>query len=102
VRKPILIRGVGPGLAQFGVTGVLNNPILTLYRGPARVGENDDWGGSASLSTAFRDVGAFAFPLATSRDAALLVTLEPGSYTAQVSGTGTTTGVALIEVYEVP
>jgi hypothetical protein len=46
-------------------------------------------------------VGAFALP-ASSRDAALLVTLQPGSYTVQVSGVGGTTGVALVEVYEVP
>jgi hypothetical protein len=49
----------------------------------------------------FGSVGAFA--LATqSRDAALVATLPPGSYTAQVSGAGGTTGVALVEVYEVP
>ena len=102
VPKQILIRGIGPGLTQFGVTGVLANPILALYRGATKIGENDDWGGSATLSTVFRDVGAFALANTTSRDSALLVTLAPGSYTAQVSGVNNTTGVALVEVYEVP
>jgi hypothetical protein len=45
-------------------------------------------------------VGAFALP-ATAKDAALLVTLPPGNYTVQASGTADTTGVALVEVYEV-
>jgi hypothetical protein len=45
-------------------------------------------------------VGAFSLP-ANSKDAAILVTLEPGAYTAQVSGVGSTTGTALIEIYEV-
>jgi hypothetical protein len=53
------------------------------------------------LAAAFTRVGAFALP-AGSRDAALLATLPPGAYTAQVSGVGGTTGVALVEVYEVP
>jgi hypothetical protein len=54
------------------------------------------------MTGAFAQVGAFALGGGSSRDAALLVTLPPGSYTAQVSGVGNTTGVALIEVYELP
>jgi hypothetical protein len=53
------------------------------------------------LAAAFTATGAFPLPLA-SKDAALLVTLQPGAYTAQVSGIGGTTGVALVEVYEAP
>ena len=97
-----MVRGIGPGLTQFGVTGVLANPILAIYRGTNKVGENDDWGGAGALATAFRDVSAFALASATSRDSALLISLAPGSYTAQISGVGNTTGVALIEVYEIP
>ena len=47
-------------------------------------------------------MGAFAFVNDASRDAALTATLPPGSYTAQISGVGGTTGVALVEVYELP
>ncbi len=101
VPKPILLRGIGPGLAQFGVTGVLSNPILTLFRGATKVGENDDWGGASDLAGGFAAVGAFTLS-GTSRDAALLVVLAPGNYTAQISGVNNTTGVALVEVYEVP
>jgi hypothetical protein len=102
VPRRVLIRGVGPGLAPFGVTGALANPALAIYRGSAVVADNDDWGGGDTLATAFRAVGAFALPSASSRDSALLVTLNPGSYTAQLTGVNNTTGVALIEVYEAP
>jgi hypothetical protein len=66
------------------------------------VGENDDWGGAAALSGVFTRIGAFALASASSKDAALLVTLQPGAYTAQVSGAANGTGIALIEVYEAP
>ena len=104
--KTILVRAIGPALTGFGVAGVLADPRLDLYRGTTLVQSNDNWGattgGTGSLANAFSAVGAFALTSATSRDAALLVTLAPGPYTAQVSGVGTTTGVALIEIYEVP
>jgi len=61
----------------------------------------DQWGGAAALAAAFAQAGAFPLP-DDSRDAALLVTLPPGSYTAQISGVGGTGGRAIVEVYEVP
>jgi len=101
--RTVLIRAVGPtlGTAPFNVPGALANPRLELYAGANRILENDDWGGTAVLATAFASVAAFPLPV-DSRDAAILVTLAPGSYTAQVSGVGNTTGVALVEVYEIP
>lgn len=98
--KTLLIRGIGPGLTQFGLTGVLADPKLALFSGTTLLEENDNWSGSASLAAAATGVGAFSIP-AESRDAVLLVTVPPGSYSAQVSGVGNTTGVALVEVYEV-
>lgn len=99
--RRVLVRAIGPGLAIFGVGGVVADPRLTLFAGPNERGGNDNWGGGASLAAAFAQVGAFA--LATdSRDAALLATLEPGNYTVQVAGAGGATGVGLIEIYEVP
>jgi hypothetical protein len=101
--KTVLIRGVGPtiGGAPFNVPGVVANPQLTLYSGQTVVNSNDDWGGTAALTAAFNQVGAFMLP-AGSRDAALLATLQPGNYTVQVIGVGNTTGVGIVEVYEVP
>jgi uncharacterized delta-60 repeat protein len=97
--KTILIRGVGPGLNAF-IAGAVANPKLELFRGQTMINENDDWTDPAIAAAAARS-GTFALT-AGSRDAALLVTLPPGTYTAQVSGVGGSTGVALIEVYEVP
>jgi hypothetical protein len=102
VPRQVLLRAIGPALAGFGVSGVLANPRLELYRGTTLTQSNDNWGGGSTLSTLFSQVGAFALNSPSSLDAALLVTLLPGSYTAQVSGVNNTTGVALVEVYEVP
>jgi hypothetical protein len=101
--KRVLIRAVGPtiGGAPFNVGGVVADPQLTLFSGQSSIGSNDNWGGTAALTAAFTQVGAFALP-ATSRDAAVLVTLQTGAYTVQVNGVGGTTGVAIVEVYEVP
>ena len=99
--KTVLIRAVGPGLTQFNVAGVMIDPKLDLFSGQTVINSSNDWGGGGTLATAFTSVGAFALPLA-SKDAALLVTLAPGSYTAQVSGVGGTGGVVLVEVYEIP
>ena len=99
--KTLLLRAVGPTLSVFGVTGVLADPKLDLYSGTTVLQTNDNWGGTAAIVTAATSVGAFPLD-AASRDAVLLVTLQPGSYTAQVSGVGNTTGVALVEIYEVP
>jgi hypothetical protein len=101
--KKVLIRAVGPtiGAAPFNVPGAVADPQLTLFSGQTSIGSNDNWGGTAELTAAFAQVGAFALP-AGSRDAAVLATLSPGSYTVQVSGVGGTTGTAIVEVYEVP
>lgn len=100
--KTVLIRAIGPGLTQFGVGNVLADPNLRLFRGSTLLNENEDWSGDPQLTTTSQRVGAFTLTNATSKDAMLLVTLPPGIYTAQVSGTGSATGVALVEVYEVP
>lgn len=105
--KQVMIRAVGPTLAAFGVGGVLADPRLDLYASSSAtspISSNDNWGQASSatqIAAAAASVGAFALPL-ESRDAVLLVTLPPGSYTAQVSGVANTTGVALVEVYELP
>ncbi len=96
--KRLLIRAVGPTLAAFGVAGALVDPKLEIFSAAGvKVAENDNWAGS--LAPSFTAVGAFAL-LAGSRDAALVATLAPGSYTAQVRGADGGTGEALIEIYE--
>lgn len=98
----VVIRAIGPTLGGFGVTGALANPRLDVLQGTVSVGANDDWAGTAELKAAFTSVGAFPLASDTSRDAALIVALPPGSYTAQISGVGATTGIALVEIYELP
>lgn len=99
VAQTLLVRGVGPRLADLDVPDVLANPKLGIYRGDNKLAENDNW--NANLAATFGSVGAFTL-IPGSNDAALLITLPPGSYTAQISGVGDTTGVGLVEVYELP
>jgi outer membrane protein assembly factor BamB len=105
VNRTVLIRGVGPSLRQFQIVDTLADPKLELFRTTTLVNSNDDWGAAANatlVSAAFGQVGAFAYADAASKDAALLVSLSPGAYTAQLSGVKDAEGVGLIEVYEVP
>ena len=101
--KEVLIRAVGPTLAAapFSLTGTMADPKVDLFRGPTAIATNDNWGGGGELTAAFARAGAFALP-AASRDAALLMTLLPGAYTAQVTGIGGSAGRIIAEVYEVP
>jgi outer membrane protein assembly factor BamB/subtilisin family serine protease len=101
--KNVILRGVGPTLANppFDVGGVLQVPQLTLIN-PSTNAVLDTvaaWGGSPSLAAAFTAVGAFALPV-NSADSALEVSLAAGSYTSEVSGAGSTSGVALAEIYD--
>src|SRR5882672_7724296 len=85
--KQVLIRGVGPGIAALGFTGTLADPSLTLFNSSnVVIGTNTN--NAATMTAAFTAAGAFPLP-ANSRDAALVVNLLPGNYTAQLSGAGT-------------
>lgn len=100
--KTVLVRAIGPGLAAFNVSGPMADPQLRLFAsGATKIAENDNWGGDAQLTTAGGSVGAFPISNLASRDAMLLLSLAPGSYSAEVSGLGGG-GMALVEIYEVP
>jgi hypothetical protein len=98
----ILIRAVGPGLVPFGVAAPLATPKLKLYDGEGnQMATTAGWGGATVLVNASAQAGAF--PLApNSLDCAILMTLPPGVYSAEVPGTGGATGLALVEIYRVP
>ncbi len=103
--KTVLLRAAGPALTAFGVPNVLADPIINVFSGSSRIAGNDNWGtqenGSGSaVAAASNQVNAFAFP-AGSSDAALVMTLPAGSYTAIVSGQNGATGTGLVEVYDV-
>ena len=98
--KSVLVRGVGPTLATFGVTGVLADPVLTVLSGTTTVATNDDWGSDANVAATSAAVGAFALPVG-SRDSALFGSgLGSGGYTVQLTGKAGATGNALIELYD--
>ena len=99
--RTVLVRAIGPRLTAFGVDGVMADPKLDLFSGSTVIASNDNWGGDASLTALGTAVGAFAVSDPASKDAMLLITLAPGSYTAQVSGVAGSAGNALVEVYEV-
>ena len=98
--KSVVIRGVGPGLAQFGVPGVLTHPTLQLYQGSTKIGESAEWGKQsnvADLTATMQRLGMFTLNTA---DSAMLVTLTPGSYTTMITGANGETGVSLVEIYD--
>jgi hypothetical protein len=100
--KPVLVRAVGPALADFGVAGALGNPTLSIVNGSGQtVAQNDNWegdGNAAAITAASARLGAFQFK-SGSFDSAVLTTLPPGNYSAVVSGVNGATGIALVEVY---
>ena len=98
----VLVRGVGPGLVPFGITsGFLATPqIRVLNKAGTEIAANAGWSGSAEMSETFTKVGAFPYTTG-SIDTALVLELEAGDYTVQLSGANNTTGIGLIEVYEI-
>lgn len=99
---PLLVRAVGPSLAMFRVPGALADPQLVFNQvGVGQpIGSNDNWSGTAELSTAFTSVGAFALD-PSSQDAALVApALGVGGYTVQVTGKGDAQGMVLAEIYD--
>ncbi len=103
-RVTLLLRGVGPGLAALGVDGVLRDPALALYGSGGLIAANDNWREQpavdvARVEEAHRAVGVSA--PGGANDAALVVTLPAGAYTLQVRGAGSSSGLALAELYEV-
>jgi hypothetical protein len=95
--KPVVVRALGPTLAQFGVSGVLADPNLELRDVNGNLIEaNNDWQQSPEASTIMTDGKAPS----NAKESAIARTLSPGNYTALVRGVGGTTGVALVEVYD--
>jgi hypothetical protein len=96
----VLIRGSGPALAAFGIATTVSDPVLTLNRPsyPSLLATNAGWANDPEVSAASQASGAFAYH-AGSRDAAMVVRLDPGAYTVQLSSASGTSGESLVEVY---
>jgi hypothetical protein len=101
----VLLRASGPAIAAapFNVPGTLPDPQLTLQnQAGAVLATNASWGGNPEIAATAAAVGAFGWNVPTSHDSALLITLPPGAYTAAAVGSSGDSGVAIVEVYEVP
>ena len=95
--KPVLVRGLGPTLGQppFNIAGVLQDPTLDLHDTASSIMMNDDWQSAANHNQIPAN-----FQPPDSRESAILITLQPGNYTAIMAGKNGTTGIGLVEVYD--
>jgi hypothetical protein len=95
--KNLLLRGLGPSLASAGLTGALADPTLELHSGAtnAIVAMNDNW--KDTQQTAIEATG---IPPTIDAEAAIVVTLTEGAYTVIERGKDDTTGVGLVEIYD--
>jgi hypothetical protein len=105
--RTVLVRAVGPTLGAFGVADALANPVLSIFQGDQLVASNRAWAASTraaaeSLTDSFDRAGAFRLIDESSKDAAVVVKLEPGAYTVQVKSGDGASGAALLEVYDLP
>jgi hypothetical protein len=107
--RNVLIRAIGPSLATFGVVEALADPRLSVFRGTEKIAINDDWKNGNFASALVPDGAQSAAPPpwymwlypTNAKESAVLLSLAPGAYTVQVRGAnGTSTGVALVEVYD--
>jgi hypothetical protein len=104
--RQVLVRAVGPSLSAFGLADALERPVLSVFQSNRLLVENGGWGLDADtitqLTAVFDRAGAFRFSEESSRDAAVVLTLQPGPYTMQVKSADGKAGAALLEVYDVP
>ena len=95
--KTVVIRANGPSLTALGLPGALANPLLQLFSGQTQIAINDNWQSAANSAT----IQSSGFAPSNPLESAIYTTLNPGAYTAIVSGSGGAVGVGLVEVFEV-
>lgn len=94
----VLVRAIGPSLAQFNVANALADPVLEIHdESGAIVASNDNWKESQE-----NEIEATGIPPTDDKESATLLSLAPGNYTAIIHGANNTTGVALVEAYQLP
>lgn len=103
--RRVIIRAIGPELTQYNVPNALANPTLELHDGKGvLIGINDDWQttvlGGIITSNQVQDIQNSGHTPGDARESAIVATLQPGNYTAIIRGVGNTTGIALVEVYD--
>jgi hypothetical protein len=103
--KSVIIRAIGPELTQYGVPNILADPTLELYDSTgALIASNDNWQhtiiGGIIINDQVAAIRASGHAPGDPRESAIIATLQPGNYTAIVRGANNTTGVGLVEVYD--
>jgi hypothetical protein len=94
----VIVRAIGPSLTSQGVPGALQDPTLELHDGSGTtIASNDNWKDAQQT-----EIEATTIPPTDDRESAIVASLSPGNYTAIVRGKNDTTGVALVEVYNIP
>ena len=96
--KQVIIRGIGPSLSGVGV--VLSDPVLELHQGNLTLATNDNWQTRSDGTSQQAEVQATTVPPGNDLESAIVTTLNPGSYTAILSGKNGGTGVGVVEVYD--
>ncbi|MGI8889303.1 MAG: fibronectin type III domain-containing protein [Chthoniobacterales bacterium] len=95
IAKKVALRAIGPSLSAYGLEGAMNDPVLQVVNSKGVVvASNDDW------NVPGEQVSALGFAPADNREAAVVVSLMPGSYTAIVSGKAGDGGIALVDLYD--
>ena len=95
--KDVVVRAIGPSLANSGVTGALSDPMMELRDASGNlVDSNDNWGSHPKAA----QIQAEGLAPTQPAESALQVTLSPGSYTAVVTGVNGATGIGLVEIYD--
>lgn len=94
--KQVVVRGIGPSLQDVGITGALSDPVLELHDSSGNIiATNDNWrdGQAAAIEAA-------GLAPTNDNESAILQTLDPGAYTAILRGVNDSTGIGLVEVYD--
>jgi hypothetical protein len=93
--KKVILRAIGPSLAEAGLTGLLDDPVLELHSPDGNVVANDNWQDSQK-----EEIEATGYAPSNDRESALVATLDPGSYTVVITGKKGTSGIGLVEAYD--
>ena len=101
---PLVMRGVGPGLKEFGISGALDDPTMTIFPAgsSSALAANDNWGSGQATNSLFKSLGAFELSPGSldSAFASLAPGLRVGGYTVQVAGKGSSSGTVIAEIYD--
>ncbi len=99
--QEVIVRALGPSLKAAGISNAMADPTLDIYRGSVKVFSNDNWKTQSGAGVGSRsDIEATGLQPKDDKEAALRISLDPGSYSAVVRGKNNTTGISSVEIYQ--